>query len=51
MTNLFAQLPAETFSRRRLRVMAAMESGILILPAAPRLKRSREHGVPVPPGF
>lgn len=42
MKNLISETPVDTFSRRRLRVREAMESGIMILSAAPILKRSRD---------
>lgn len=42
MRSLKRAVPAERFSERRARVRAAMEEGVLILPAAPILKRSRD---------
>jgi Xaa-Pro aminopeptidase len=42
MRSLITELPAERFSHRRIRVQGAMNDGLLILPAAPILKRTRD---------
>jgi Xaa-Pro aminopeptidase len=42
MTNNLSGFPAETFARRRARIQESMNGGVLVLPAAPILRKSRD---------